>query len=542
MANIYRGAVRTVIWLGRDEGFASEAFGLIFQIFTVVEREHPEHENMLGVGGTSFDEKLHAERGLSAVPLQTWHSLGTLLSRPWFERLWVLQEVVLSNIDAITICGTEECSWYVISTVCSWLVSNCYFVQGYCPGTTYNVDRMRYVCEENGELDLPSLTFLTQEFFQATDARDKVYGLLGLVKRDERDCIVPDYTLPPEAVYRDLARNMICEQGNLACLGMPLGYNKHIRDPFRWAAAGILCGGGPSWVPQLQVHPVFFPSDQIGVINTDDGLGVQLTWPEQYRASGDVPSQVRDVPGCTGSAQLSILSLKGLEVGKVGYSFETNTNRAMHWQTEKWKQRTRFEKSSWKDWRAQALRLYGCGSGLRRPVSLTVWSAMLERWPNTKVVALAKSMCEVMACNSRIDYKSLEEADFDDFCAYVVGVHDTSGHKFGSTARRFHTSFAVLRTHARDGIASRYDMLLEAHSHVRGCFFTEDGRLGMGPASMRKGDRVVVLFGAGTPFVLRPRKDKWLLLGDCYVSGLMAGESIEKWQAGELQEQWFDIA
>jgi len=36
--------------------------------------------------------------------------LPLLLKRPWFSRVWVLQEVLLSR-DALLVCGNEQCSW-----------------------------------------------------------------------------------------------------------------------------------------------------------------------------------------------------------------------------------------------------------------------------------------------------------------------------------------------------------------------------------------------------------------------------------------------
>lgn len=74
------------------------------------------------------------------------------------------------------------------------------------------------------------------------------------------------------------------------------------------------------------------------------------------------------------------------------------------------------------------------------------------------------------------------------------------------------------------------------------CFFrTEKGYYGLGPVELEAGDIVSVLFGGTTPFVLRPVGESYMLVGECYVYGLMNGEAIEIRERGELMEKSFTI-
>jgi len=62
----------------------------------------------------------------------------------------------------------------------------------------------------------------------------------------------------------------------------------------------------------------------------------------------------------------------------------------------------------------------------------------------------------------------------------------------------------------------------------RRLFRTQKGYLGVGPQSLEVGDVVVVLPGAGVPFVLRTAGDgRWRLIGEGYVHGIMHGEALE---------------
>lgn len=60
------------------------------------------------------------------------------------------------------------------------------------------------------------------------------------------------------------------------------------------------------------------------------------------------------------------------------------------------------------------------------------------------------------------------------------------------------------------------------------------GYLGIGPAVMRPGDEVCVLFGGRVPFILRPIGDHHLLLGDSYLldDHIMWGKATEAVRRG----------
>ena len=72
-------------------------------------------------------------------------------------------------------------------------------------------------------------------------------------------------------------------------------------------------------------------------------------------------------------------------------------------------------------------------------------------------------------------------------------------------------------------------------------FITKKGYLGLGPGPMEVGDSVCVLFGGKTPFILRKEEDHFKLIGESYIHGIMEGEVIQQFEAGELEEQWFEI-
>ena len=59
--------------------------------------------------------------------------------------------------------------------------------------------------------------------------------------------------------------------------------------------------------------------------------------------------------------------------------------------------------------------------------------------------------------------------------------------------------------------------------------------------SVRKDDLVIILLGCSVPVILRKQGDRYLLLGENYIHGLMAGEATQDLDAGLYTLQDFAI-
>lgn len=74
---------------------------------------------------------------------------------------------------------------------------------------------------------------------------------------------------------------------------------------------------------------------------------------------------------------------------------------------------------------------------------------------------------------------------------------------------------------------------------------TNEGYIGLAPADTRLGDVVCVLLGCPQPVVLRPlaaddsSRDRWQVVGVCYVQGLMSGEAIYGNLPSRYRPVWF---
>ena len=62
----------------------------------------------------------------------------------------------------------------------------------------------------------------------------------------------------------------------------------------------------------------------------------------------------------------------------------------------------------------------------------------------------------------------------------------------------------------------------------RRLFRTTNDYLGIGPATLRKGDKVMLVAGADVPYIFRSRGEKFKFIGSAYVHGIMYGEYLKK--------------
>jgi hypothetical protein len=70
---------------------------------------------------------------------------------------------------------------------------------------------------------------------------------------------------------------------------------------------------------------------------------------------------------------------------------------------------------------------------------------------------------------------------------------------------------------------------------------TKKGYLDLGQGCADIGDKICVLFGGNTPYLLRQDSGHHRMIGECYVHGIMQGEVIEEWEAGRLTQECFEL-
>ncbi|KAF2823239.1 hypothetical protein CC86DRAFT_469080 [Ophiobolus disseminans] len=175
-------------------------------------------------------------------------ALRCLLSRPWFRRTWILQEAYLAT-KAIFIVGSKAVDWSVISI--QRLMELGYWQDpeiGVLPGVLEWTYR--------GQSDDITLLFalITTRGCFATDPRDKVFALLGLMSQPSELGFEADYNLTNTEVFILTAVQLFTSSNLLAILS-------HVDGPSSDSSL-------PSWIPSwsaVKERPLQAPYSRPGV-------------------------------------------------------------------------------------------------------------------------------------------------------------------------------------------------------------------------------------------------------------------------------------
>jgi hypothetical protein len=194
MYDIYNRATRVVVWLGVD-GQNSE---LAVQAARYLRSRENRHLVI------RHDHEMQCLQSLEEVI----ESLEALLQRPWFRRSWIRQEIAAAR-RVVVKCGHGQITWTELKRAanCRWrlrekLLNNANKALSFTPPIRNKEGRddttLRYLKRkvivgqslESAVADIRSLWYyhtgglleylMTGRAFDATDARDKVYSVLGM--------------------------------------------------------------------------------------------------------------------------------------------------------------------------------------------------------------------------------------------------------------------------------------------------------------------------------------------------------------------------
>lgn len=172
--------------------------------------------------------------------------LRAFVTCPWWSRIWVVQEIAVSTVVAVQY-GTITLPWEsLVATANTWSLPKTRQVANSAGIEPENLKVFALFANQLIGLEQArrkwhdecgtELVRLLQEFSdrQATDDRDKVYGLLSLVKLGQW-YIEPDYSLSTFETYMTTALALIEKHKSLACW---------TGDQKRKSKLGF-----PSWIP-----------------------------------------------------------------------------------------------------------------------------------------------------------------------------------------------------------------------------------------------------------------------------------------------------
>lgn len=523
MQRIYSQSLATIVWLGSPVIGSDLAMDSVAHVADIYR-----------VAGTNADFDFWS----SNVP---WKDLYALLSRVYWKRMWIIQELALNDYNTLFICGSRQLSRDSLVCCCDYLGNHAGDVKKLLLGQridgdtspsndlwniSYHVSRLFQISHRRTE----NLAIVLEMARKANvkDQRDKVYGLLGLMPTELTSIIQPNYALSQEDVYKQFAKSLLQVFESLDAI-----------LPWCTLDSGRSL---PSWVPDWNKA---FPRHHVG-------------WLRQRRASGEVkppPPRTMGVDRlvCKGihvdsvaSTSFSIaqsqpfrtIPLSSVATGtfnpdfgryrdKEGLKFALFCTLLMaHPASSRDNSLTDI---FWVDWdqlvapdyanNSQMAEFWRAGmaeiTSLKPDISLDLWELFDRfRHQNAQFMIFGqpfKSFFPNMRSYEPAFARSMVDVATEDRIQLQRKIQDlTAEHARNMT-------LAVISLEGRKLVT------------------TKTGFIGLAPEAIEQGDVIAVLFGCNFPVALRRFKNCYKYVGECYIDGLMEGESVDAMKCGEYQ-------
>ncbi|ETS86291.1 hypothetical protein PFICI_00119 [Pestalotiopsis fici W106-1] len=261
MADIYSAAARVLVWLGPGDQGTDRFMDWLLSSW----RPAP---------GSSSERREAYVLNQPASSDLYWLSLSIFL-RQWFSRIWIVQEAVLPEKDPLVMCGSRTISFAHLDGCLRALVND-HGWMGYKPPSP----RIKAFLEEHvKDFDNPGdaiqqvfvnnarlkgligmrssesskwlyssmeQALLDTMHHEATNTRDKIYGLLGIINEKSRRRVIVDYKLE---VWQISSQAIIANSKTTGFLQAAISQrhrsNVEIRGPL------------PSWLPDFTQKPCY---------------------------------------------------------------------------------------------------------------------------------------------------------------------------------------------------------------------------------------------------------------------------------------------
>lgn len=179
-------------------------------------------------------------------------------------------------------------------------------------------------------------------------------------------------------------------------------------------------------------------------------------------------------------------------------------------------------------------------TGKRRRAEIQFW--LIEAWTlalscrSLRCDRFASAIVRLLLAGIDIEHDPLQDGDtygFDDFLLRLF--HDQK------VLFYLHAAQESSNASAEDkAAASFYESLQWACKHRR-LLILDDGVRGIGPAAMIPGDVVAIIHGTDHPYVLRKVGGHFLVVGHCYIEGVITGQAALQGSGPDRVDEYFHI-
>jgi hypothetical protein len=515
MSRIYTRAFNTVVWLGEADGHdIVRTFDFLNDITVRLQ----------------YANEVACPEGLTDVQLPPgdsplWTDLVTFLSRPWFQRLWIIQEVVLSK-EVWVMCGRHILPWRRLATPCSnmnlsgissWLSTRRHSAEA-SEATEVILTNGWDACDQlsreqeyyqshNGQGGTLFSLIKTYRNALCWDPRDKIYGVLALLSSGESDRVHVDYTsdYPFTNLYGDIAKNKIKSmQASL------------VSDPEDTRV-----------VVAESIHQILVEVD--GPARTSDGLP---SWVPDW-------STARKTRPIAGSMNYQFFHASG--DSEHGYAVDQGDDTRL------------VVKAGFVDTIANTTDIFDSPSisydniigGNKDLEGCFELCASLRQYPHPSVTVFDALWRSMVAGVSETGRTTAPEAFAEIFSVLLDAVTgktpSLAEQSYMARQKRPEGKGKLTPSHlgSRTAGATFRNVRTAMQNAMRNRRIgtTEKGFVGLFPGHCEKGDAVHIIGACPVPYVMRAiSEDAWAMIGECYVPGLMEGEAL-----AEPDFHWKDV-
>ena len=489
MSGIYSRAHRVLVYLGEAGEHTAMAVDFVEQYHNSLKDHGVSDTGIAQISTSESISFLRAKQQVDAPDPEVLRrvalGMADLLSRPFFQRLWVVQEVVLGK-NLVTVCGSRHFQWYILrlasllfirrpelASLLKSLVINCHFA------TMRNASL--FVREHGGLVNRDLWEILDRCSGLATsEPRDKIYAVLGLAKRSS-GLPQPDYAKSTKDIYLDFARHFVRS-----------GHGINVVD----AAAASQRETGPdypSWAPWFE--------------NMDTG--------HFRRKAARMNAAAGTTPAIRLGRSISDLVVQGAIIDRI-----IGSGPRGPMQGEKLVNPS-LEHERFLEWIEKSLAMLEAHGIACPAASLT--TILLQESPKISQEGAGSAHLRLVDASKEVLSETLS--------SFLDSLRTMSG-RTGLRSRlmtfRFdqetksNTSITLLNDFAFQAIANLYRQRV---------FVTEQNRVGLGSNAIDFGDNVAIISGGHTPYVLRKKenvKRTYSLVTWTYVQDIMHGEALKE--------------
>jgi hypothetical protein len=533
MRNIYGNAQSVIAFLGEEHSHSDKAIDLVQILCQASIDDH----------GDVIEAKLRMNPEYFGSGC--WLALHDLMQRPFWSRLWIIQEIVLGASSLILQCGSRVIQWTIFCDGIGFLHDHlwnvkddilAYEIRSIGPqaanwSLAWATSSLHLVYQDlwalshreaQGGGDRLSFAHLLDLANSAIsqDPRDKVYGLVGMMEPSIAKTLTPDYKLNLWKVYAEISKTFICTHGTLEPIreGNPWGT---VRNP-SWAADWTWKGRIRHRRPETNLWGPFW---------SQKGPPPIVRAAIAYKASGEEPMSISFSDDDLHLTCRGFLAdeISGITARESGY-FEWAEQSIVQPQQEN--------------------TTYGGYGGVAKALYRTLVMDRVADGEKSSERHAAILNLPRMFSNAVEQFERFGWSWLSSQRGYYFRWE-----KWRQANRNFRLVGRTLDEYFSETIpddASEYD-----YTEVYSCFdrtskgrrliTTKNGYLGWAPDNMygsdedqvRVGDKIAIIFGCSTPIVIRPQGSHFLVLGEAYVQGMMDGEALEFLKSGQCDVQDF---